>query len=196
MHASSRRVTDHQRHTAFAVAGALVLGAAVAIGALSTPARAPRRTSAIPRAAAGAPPRIADAPSTASTNPAQAAARHADPSSASQPTAREKQLIESRARQFLAAYLVYEVGPLNATARSQLFASGTRALADRLIAHPVDLPARDRPAAGKVRSLVLSPGGVGAPITVSATVQQAGWDSRLTLEFEHAHGRWLVSRVT
>jgi hypothetical protein len=190
---SSRPLTEQQRRTAFAVAGGLVLGAAIAIGALSTPARAPRRTTPTPRAAAGSPPRIADA---TSTTPAPAPARPAAPSSASRPTARDERLIDSSARQFLAAYLTYEVGALDATARRELLASGTRSLADHLIAHPVDLPAQDRPAVGKVRSLVLSSGGAGAPVAVSATVEQAGWDSRLTLEFEHAHGRWLVSRVT
>src|SRR5579884_360361 len=192
-HTSSGPLSDHQRRSAFAVAGALVLGAAIAIGALSSPGRPARRTTGTAQPASSSPPRIADAPTTTSTTQARTPPPHAVPSPGSQPTARDAQLIDRSARQFLAGYLTYEVGPLDTTARRELLAAATDALAHRLIDHPVDLPPGDRPAVGEVRSLVLSRSAGQAPIAVKATIEQAGWDSGLTLELEHAHGRWLVS---
>ena len=192
---SSRALTDHQRRTAFAAASALVLGAAIAIGALSASARSPHRTTGSTRLAAGSPPRIADAPSTTTATPTPAPARHADPPSGDQPTARDERLIESSARLFLGAYLAYEVGPLGTTARRQLLASATTPLARWLIDHSVRLPPQDRPSLGVVRSLALEDNGSG-PVTVDAAIEHAGWVSALILRFERAHGRWLVTQVT
>ncbi len=194
---SSRPLTEHQRRSGFALTGALVLGAAIAIGAFSTPERTPHRTTDAHRGVPDSPPRIADATSVTSTSPSHAVA---DPTQMSatgnQPTVRDEQIIERQARTFLSAYLAYEVGTLDGTARKQLLASATAALAHRLIHHPVDLPPRDRPSAGEVRSLALNGGGAHTPLKVNATIEQAGWASGLTLQFEHANGRWLVSRVT
>jgi hypothetical protein len=193
--AAAQPLTERQRRIAFGAASALVLAAAIALGAVA-PFRTSNPRTENPPAAAPTAPRIADAISTSSATPARPDARRTAASApTSQLAARDEHRIDTQARTFLAAYLAYEVGALDATERAKLNASATRALARRLIDHPVDLPPRDRPAVGHVQSLALNGGGGGQSITIAARIEQAGWVTGLTLQFEHAHGRWLVASV-
>jgi hypothetical protein len=117
------------------------------------------------------------------------------PQSTSSAAPRQR-LILAHAREFLSAYLLYEVKPLDAPTRRALVQSTTVAFAVQLLRHTVDLPRGKRPAAGTVQDLELSESPDSSTTTVDATILHDGWVSGLTLDFQSAGGRWLVGGLS
>lgn len=195
-----RALTDQQRRGAFAVAAVLVLGVVAVMSALDGGRHGHgdnrNAASAATRSPASSAPRIVDASaatssstastSTTSRNVTTSAARTTRPAGA-------RRLILADARRFLSAYLVYEVRPLDTRGRATLRASTTPGFARHLLRVRVNLPARNRPSVGRVRTLRFEgrPGRTTA--TVVATVQTGAWVSGLRLWMRHRDGRWLVS---
>ncbi len=209
-----QRLTGDQRRNAFLAASIVVVAGVVAIGALgnsSLSAATGRHTSG--SEANGLVPRIVDvsAPPPTSTRTQSPGASPAPTSStkqqpASPPQEREQQapgssasgqrLIIAHARQFLSAYLVYEVEPLDARMRRALVRATTVAFSIQLLRHPVDLPRGHRPAVGTVQALELSESPDTSAITVDATILDDSWVSGLILDFQSAGGQWLVSGLS
>lgn len=190
----SQRLTNDQRRTAFLVTAMTVVAVVVAISALlSGPRRHGRsiRTSAHPSV-----PRIVGAATPVTTSTRKpAASPPPTPRSAGSGAPRQR-LILAHAREFLSAYLFYEVKPLDARMRRALVQSTTVAFAVQLLRHTVDLPRGKRPAAGTVQDMELSESPDSSTTTVDATILHDGWVSGLTLDFQSAGGRWLVGGLS
>jgi hypothetical protein len=214
---ASQPLTNDQRRAAFFIAAVAVLGALLLLGGLSRSGHTRGSTRPVRRAAAREAPRIVDVfartaaapgetatatikPATDTTGPtgvrghASTSSIHAIASPAGTRTSPvNPRLVLAHARQFLAAYLVYEVGPLDPRMRRALTGSATPRFAHALLVHPVRLPQPDRPAVGVIQTLELGSDPDSSSVTVDATVENAGWISGLVLDFQRANGRWLVS---
>lgn len=206
-----------QRRRAFLGAAVLIVVAVFVLGALNKGTSGLRHPAAARTAPASTSPRIVDAgPSASKAAPrakeapmgdalttASATSTTASPAvitTAPPPAAGSRSVdqasVLAHARAFLAAYLVYEVEPLNPRMRTVLRRSATGALASRLAKHGVRLASGDRSAVGTVQSLELGGDLDSSSITVDATIEHAGWVSGLILDFQRAGGRWLVSGVS
>lgn len=211
-------LTVGQRRAAFWAVTVIVVGV-VALTSLSGGSKPSR--GAVVRAASTRPaPRIADAftststtsdatPNTTSTSDSRTTATTSATSTTtatsttSGPAPRpirssevDRRLVLAHARRFLAAYLVYEVAPLDARMRAALRQTTTVAFANRLLKHTIRLRHGERSAVGTVKSIELGGDPDSSSVTADATVDHAGWVSGLILDFTSTGRRWLVSGLS
>lgn len=210
----TRALTNDQRRTAFVIASVIFVAAVIGLGALSRRPAVGSATTPAHSTVDSPAPRIVDAASATVTTQSSNASgpkavierTHTSPAVVAPATppsaatagvgAAATQLILAQAREFLNAYVVYEVEPLDSRMRELLLQTATSSLVQQLLRHTVRLPARDRPAVGTIQSLELGQAPDSSAVTVDATVDHAGWVSGLILDFQEADGRWLVTGLS